>query len=554
MVVLVIAALLPPLARPPEPVSWAPRYPAARGAYHIHSNRSDGTGTLDEIAAAAATAGLSFAIITDHGDGTRRPEPPAYRAGVLVIDAVEISTSGGHYVAFGLPQSPFRLAGTPESVIEDVKRLGGFGIAAHPDSAKTELRWTDWRADLDGLEWLNADSEWRDELWGSLGRGLLTYFFRPAETLATFLGRPQPTLARWDDLGRTRRLIGLAGADAHARLGFRQTVDPYEERVIARVPGYVASFEAFQNHVMLDRPLAGDAPDDAETILRGIRAGRVYTTIDGLAGAGAFDFLASSGRRRADMGGYLDPDGDVVIEARVAAPPGTRMVLLRDGQPAYDAVGPTLTVDVGAHPGVYRIEARLADMDERTRVPWLVSNPIYVGLRHAHRGAMDAAPVRRAPASTHTGIDVSRWRPEASAGSTSSVAFARPDDASVPLVWQFALANDGQPAPYAAAQFPMDGGLTDFDRVRMVVSAARPMRLWAQIRSPATGERWGRTFYVDEVTRDVTLFFDEFEPLGPTLGPPTLAEIDSLLIVADALNHRAGDAGALRIQELWREK
>jgi hypothetical protein len=69
---------------------------SVRGVVHVHGRASDGRGTFDEIAAAAAAAGLQFVIVTDHGDGTRKPEPPAYRSGVLVIDAVEISTRGGH--------------------------------------------------------------------------------------------------------------------------------------------------------------------------------------------------------------------------------------------------------------------------------------------------------------------------------------------------------------------------------------------------------------------------------------------------------------------------
>ena len=43
------------------------------------------------------------------------------------------------------------------------RRLGGFGIVAHPDSAKPGLRWRDWDAQFDAMEWLNADTEWRDE-------------------------------------------------------------------------------------------------------------------------------------------------------------------------------------------------------------------------------------------------------------------------------------------------------------------------------------------------------------------------------------------------------
>ena len=38
------------------------------GAYHIHTSRSDGSGSVADVAAAARRAGLKFVILTDHGD------------------------------------------------------------------------------------------------------------------------------------------------------------------------------------------------------------------------------------------------------------------------------------------------------------------------------------------------------------------------------------------------------------------------------------------------------------------------------------------------------
>jgi hypothetical protein len=151
-----------------------------RGAYHVHTSRSDGASDKATIAAAAARAGLKFVIFTDHGDGTAPAEPPAYLSNVLCIDGVEISTNGGHYVALGMRQAPYPLGGDPAAVVEDVARLGGFGIAAHPDSPKASLAWTDWDAPIDGIEWLSADSEWRDESRAALARAFSSYLFRPA--------------------------------------------------------------------------------------------------------------------------------------------------------------------------------------------------------------------------------------------------------------------------------------------------------------------------------------------------------------------------------------
>src|SRR5688500_11739062 len=212
---------LPLPARPILLPAPALSTPTALGSFHIHTNRSDGSGSPDEAAAAAARAGLNFIVLTDHGDGTRVPDAPQYRSGVLVIDGVELSTQSGHYIAIGVPESPYPLRGEARDVVDDVRRLGGLGIVAHPHSAKSGLRWHDWDAQFDAMEWLNADTEWRDERPFQLARALARYPFRPAETLAAFLDRPDATLGRWDVMTQQRRIVTVAGAAAHARAGRR---------------------------------------------------------------------------------------------------------------------------------------------------------------------------------------------------------------------------------------------------------------------------------------------------------------------------------------------
>jgi len=152
--VAVFALLTLPPAAIPLTASWDDG--TVRGTLHVHSNRSDGRSAPDDIAAIAARAGLKFVVLTDHGDATRTPDPPAYRSGVLVLDGVEISTTGGHYVAIGLPAAPYPFGGEPRDVVDDVRRLGGFGIIAHPDSPKDLLRWSDWQARPDGVESLQG--------------------------------------------------------------------------------------------------------------------------------------------------------------------------------------------------------------------------------------------------------------------------------------------------------------------------------------------------------------------------------------------------------------
>ena len=117
------------------------RSPAAgvRGAIHVHTRRSDGSGTPEQVAAAAAKAGLQFVVLTDHGDGTREPARPAYYSGVLVVDALEVSAEEGHVVALGLPKTPYPLGGEVRDIVEDVARMGAMSVAAHPGSVEAAV-------------------------------------------------------------------------------------------------------------------------------------------------------------------------------------------------------------------------------------------------------------------------------------------------------------------------------------------------------------------------------------------------------------------------------
>src|SRR5216684_8319218 len=229
-VAVFIVATLPPARVGLSPFPGAPGGPGGpggndgtvAGVIHVHSNRSDGRSSPDEIAVAAANAGLEFLVFTDHGDATRVPDPPTYRHGVLCIDAVEISTSGGHYLALDMPAAPYPLGGEPRDVVDDVARLGGFGAPAHPDSPKPELRWHEWEAPFPGLEIVNPDTGWRAAAqdWEGTLRlvdRLFWYPFRPSETVASFVAASPENVARWELLTRQRKVVALAGADAHAK-------------------------------------------------------------------------------------------------------------------------------------------------------------------------------------------------------------------------------------------------------------------------------------------------------------------------------------------------
>ncbi len=379
---LVAALLFLLLPLPSRPATMASAgVVEAAGAFHIHTNRSDGSGTPDEVAAAAARAGLQFVVLTDHGDGTRIPDPPQYRSGVLVIDAVELATARGHYIAMGLPQAPYPLRGEPRDVIEDVKRLGGFGVVAHPHSPRGALEWRDWNEPFDAIEWLNMDTEWRDERTWTLTRSLLRYPFRPAETLASLLDRPDATLSRWDMLTERRPVVGLAGVDAHARAGDTDEERNGGNRWPLAIPSYQSSFRAFAIRIPMPRrpALSVDPLTAAAEILGALLAGRVYSGIDALASPAAFEFTATSGNKTVRQGEFLESSGDAVtFLARAHGTVPGIIVLRKDGKILSQQPFPELRFEAKPGRGTYRVEAYLADAPGDPPVPWIVTNPVYV--------------------------------------------------------------------------------------------------------------------------------------------------------------------------------
>lgn len=529
-------------------VSGTARPRPVRGAIHVHSRRSDGTGTVEQIAAAAARAGLQFVVLTDHGTAARHPEPPRYVAGVLCIDAVEISADGGHAVAIGLPRAPYPLGGEARDVIEDIARLGGVSIAAHPGSSNPSLQWRDWTAPVDGIEWLNGDSEWRNEAPRSLARALLTYSIRPVETLGALLDRPEAILARWDALLARRRVVAIAAADAHARLGIGDSTEPYGGTALVRAPGYEQMFRAF-SVALPGLSLTGDAAADASAIVERLRIGSVYSSLDALAAPAVLSFEASGGAGRVGMGGALDAGMPVTLQVETGGPADATIVLLRNGKAIERVRGVSLTRVESGGPAVYRVEVHLPGAPGEPPAPWMLSNPIYV---RGPEPTVSAPEPPREFAPRYEDGAADGWRIERDPRSQAALDVV-PALTGTQLSLRYALGGAASESPYVALAMPAQPGLPDYDRLRFTALADRPMRLSVQVRLPnaGPGERWHRSVYVDEMPREITVAFDDMLPRGPARARrPVLSEVRDVLFVIDTVNTAPGTSGVLRLDDV----
>ncbi|MEO7190802.1 MAG: CehA/McbA family metallohydrolase [Vicinamibacterales bacterium] len=515
------------------------------GAYHIHSTRSDGSGSVDAIAAAAERAGLSFIILTDHGDGTRAPDPPTYRHGVLCIDAVELNSAEGHIVALGLTAAaPYPLAGPARDVIDDIHRLGGAAVLAHPDSPKPELRWRGQNQRFDGIEWMNVDAEWRDNSSTQLLSAALHGLLRPAEAMASLFARPVRTLQRWDSAARVRPVFGLAAVDAHARVGWKEDEEPRLHTAV-ELPSYEALFRTMNQIVQVDQPLSGSAAPDAARLLTAILAGHSYSAISAIASPGRLAFTARVGESAGFAMGDRVPasTAPVTFVAAIANAPLARMTILANGRPVATGLGEVTHVATAA--GVYRLEAFYPG----SPIPWLVSNPIVIEATAPvfTAGSPDEA---RSPVPTRLEampIDRLRWVVERDQRSAGEVRRA---DARVEFDF---LLGDGAPiGQYAALVTPLDARM-GVERIEFLGQASRPLRVSVQVRIPGgrDGERWRQSVYLDETPRRVSLRLQDFERVGPpTSQRPIAVPLHGLLFVVDTVNAAPGSRGTLWISDL----
>jgi hypothetical protein len=344
---------------------------------HMHTFYSDGHASHEEIARAAMRAGVDVIIITDHNvlvngkegyyqDGPRK---------VLVLVGEEIHDQGrepqkNHMMVFGAGRELATLAPDPQRLLDAVRQANGLAFLAHiidPASTavgETDISWVDWDAQgFTGIELWNAMSEFKGRL-----RTLLHAIFYAFGPTFIACGPFPEALKRWDMLlANGLRVVAIGGSDAHAlpgRLGpIRRTLFPYEFH-----------FRAINTHLLVPKPLSGDAAEDRRLILEALRQGHAFIGYDLPAPTRGFSFNAQGQGGTCIMGDEINAHPGVTLQVRLPRRGSCR--LLKDGQALKNWSRRESYTYITAEPGVYRVEA---DIQYRGRTRgWIFSNPIYL--------------------------------------------------------------------------------------------------------------------------------------------------------------------------------
>ncbi len=358
------------------------------GALHVHSNASDGTLAIPEIAAIAGSKELDFLMFSDHNTlEPKRRGLEGWYGGVLVLIGYEINDvdDRNHYLAFRLDRE---VAGADDArrYVRAVKRAGGFGIIAHPaekrsfSDAYPPYPWTAWDAvGFDGIEIWNQLSEWME---GVTRRNIAWRIMHPLRSIRFPVWG---TLSRWDRLNRGRRVVGVGGIDVHA----------FRYKVFGLVPveiyPYKVQFMSLRTHVLTPVPLK--TPDgkkkfaEAERrVYEALGAGRAFIVNASLGDGRGFRFWCRRGCRAYPMGSRIAFERGLSLN--VQSPCCGKIRMLLDGRVVSETFGERLDFTC-RQAGVYRVEVF------RKKRGWIYSNPIVlIPPRRAVRGARPRGQMR----------------------------------------------------------------------------------------------------------------------------------------------------------------
>jgi predicted metal-dependent phosphoesterase TrpH len=137
---------------------------------HIHSTySSDSTASPRNIIKKAREIGLDAIAVADHntikGALATIEESKDFKD-LVVVPAMEISSSKGHIVALGIKEDVEK-GMSPEETVEKIRALGGIAVAAHPFVSYREGLCDNVKdLDIDAIETLNSRyvfgySNWR---------------------------------------------------------------------------------------------------------------------------------------------------------------------------------------------------------------------------------------------------------------------------------------------------------------------------------------------------------------------------------------------------------
>jgi hypothetical protein len=483
------------------------------GAAHVHSSLSDGRASIDELARAAARARLAFVMLSDHGAPNREAALVKKTIeGVRVIGGSEVRLPEGSLVVSDVDTlTPFKLPPHPPDAIADVRKWGGLAILGAPDEPTQP--WTYWDDDLlpDGIEILDLASDFRALSWLAKLRWAWFSLFR-SEYLVSTLSPPTRALEHWDELLERGPVWGFYATNAHG--GFPLTEKTTETAI--PFPSYETAFSTVALGV--DREYGEDP-------MRAIRRGDFFMLVRGAGEPERFTFRAGDD---APAGSFVSAGTrlHVVLEAPGLTP---RIVLKRGGEIVAETTESELDFD--PERGVYRVEVYLENHPLlASDVPWLLSNPIFVGVSYPPVAPEELVCSQVDP------IDLDGLALEKDRESGGSIEVA--EDGAMKLWFRLSRATEENPDRWVAfaVRRPLD--FSAYRGIQLEADVPRALRLWIELRSGESGHY--ASIELEEGANRVTVPWSRFYATSGARERPALGKLDALFLAINVSNSYTG--------------
>jgi len=344
-----------------------------QGAIHVHTALGGhSTGNFADLIAGAGANQLDFVVMTEHPQAdfdTSALTLNGLHGGVLFLNGNEVVTANSDRLLLlpGTADAATMNQRSTQEIVQQQKATGGLAFAAYPAESQN------WKTTLvDGVEVYDLFTNARrirplvmffDGLW--------SYSTYPDLLFANFFQRPDANLQQWDltIAGNRRRLVGIAGNDAHANVGISFNDLSGKKVAGLKLDPYERSFHVVRTHVLIKK----DEALSRESLLRALATGHCYISFDLFGNARGFSFSIENANQI--MGDESPAANQTLL---VSAPLVSSFVLLKDGVAISQQTGTAARFST-AGAGSYRIEAYLDALPSPAKgKPWIISNPIYL--------------------------------------------------------------------------------------------------------------------------------------------------------------------------------
>lgn len=372
-----------------------------KGVFHMHSYWShDSRGVLKEILPAAEKAGFNFLFFSDHPHSNQDSFPRSYAGNYNDIIFEPGTENSNGFMVTPMDSVVMDWSIGDNAVISEVVKNNGLVLYVHTEK---QHEWDN--TDYQGMEIYNIHTDFLDGNDG-LYSIVLNLIFNGSKyhhwVFREIFDEQTEILNNWDMLNKNRRIVGMAGVDAHNNQSFRaryredgkvewigpnaKTIEIVEaglkESLLLGEPDhngwafnwevdpYFISFNHVANHVFSDS-LTNFG------IKNNLVKGHAFISFQSLAHANGFQYFTLN--ENDDLNAIMGDSIKIhkVAKLKVVSPFPVKYQLLKDGV-IIDEIENVYNYEYKPDNviGNYRIVARLY-LDEKW-IPWVYTNPIYL--------------------------------------------------------------------------------------------------------------------------------------------------------------------------------